>query len=752
MLDLSKPLAPVEGVTLFRDHEDPNLVYWLPDEIGLADLGGNTPDLFLQVFYPDAAVLGTEPLDRAVGAILSLGITCTLSTARQALVVAGAAAQIASAQPRLTAPPWEDGTVDLLLLDTLGHDDRPAAAVPADRLVRGIVGSRRPSLQDARLSAIFNARLDQRGTALVAAALEGQAGSLAGVLYDLKFAALRPAIDLRMRAELNRVASFFRAGAGVQAYYVGAEISAAFGTLRENGTIDVQVTSQMADPESERLVDQAVRDFYDVLMRELFRPTVSPAEAIGAATTAAGSAVQGSIVKFSFAWTETEHERWVAVDYRKRSATRRTHNPQAHLRQLAEVAGGPSRLIQRVPLSAAWRQFDVEIAAPEAFRAGSSLLQARTVLWRGRDGVLAPGEARDGGLRQPAAAAALADVAFTTIDAGPRRLSFVTMPDEPPHYWWQARLTYDRDDVVDSPAEIWSAPHQSSTSDLDLLPQVLAPERRVRLLTGAGPGPAPAQVDAHVLARAADGTTVAQRTLRITAAAPAAQWAVRRGEGAAVSLEAGLVYHYADGSQVRLPPRALVDAELVANSPFAGVVSLTPLVARVPDGTLEVLFEVRYLDAATGFTREGVQRLRPPFTGPASEVPVLRPGDKVSWKASAVLEDGSVRVLGAGESATGVVPISASATRRVRVEWLGAPPASRAIRVARVTLRVKRQDGTLGESRVIEFRGATPPDAVASVLPSEGTIEWAMETRFEDGRRESTRFEALGDDLLTVGA
>lgn len=753
MLDLSQPLSPVEGVTLFRDHEQPDLVYWLPDEIGLASQGDGAPDLSLQVFFPDAAVAGTEPLDRAVGSILSLGVHCTLSSAREALVRAGVVAQLQRDTVRLSAPPWEDGTVDLLLLDTLGHDDSAASITPADRLVKGIVGSRKPSLQDGRLSALFHARLDQRGTALVAAALEGAVGSVAGVLYDLKFAAMRPAIDLRMRAELNRVATFFRTSVGVQVYYVGADISAAFGEMRENGTIDVQVTSQMSDPESEKLVDQAVKDFYDLLMRELFKPTVSPAETIGAAASVAGAAGSGSIVKFSFAWIETEHERWIEVDYRKRSATRRTHNPQAHVRQLAAGAGGASRLVQRVPLSAAWRQFEVEIAAPDAFRPGAPLLQARAVLWRGRDGVLDAGAARDGGLRQPAAAAALADLALTSADQGPRRLAFVTMPDEPPNYWWQARFTYAQEDEVDSPSEVWSDPHLSSTSDLDLFPQVLAPERRVRLVFGAGPGPAPAQVDAEVVTRAADGSPLVSRTLRITSSKPEARWAVRRSEGRAVSMEARLVYHYPGGRLLRVPPREVVDRELVANSPFATEVSLTPLVARLPDDTLEVVFEVRYRDEPSGFAFESTTRLRPPgFVGDPVTVPVLRRGDLVAWKATVVRQDGSLRPLGDGESAGGVIGLTLGSTRRLTVEWIGAAPSARDIRVARLTVRTRLEDGSVGESRLVEFRGEEPPDPVTMVLPAGGTVEWSLDIRFEDGRRETTPFERHDDDLLTVGA
>src|SRR5262249_17043103 len=197
-----------------------------------------------------------------------------------------------------------------------------------DRMVLGVVGSKKPSLSDAGLAALFHARLDRRGTALVAAALAGQAGSMAGGLYNLSFSALRPAVNLRMSAGLDRLPAALKASAGVQGCYVRAEVSASFGKMREEGIIHVDLVSQVDDPETQKQVDQCVQDFYDTLMRQLFSPTVSPAEAL--ANVPVGGTAKASIVQLSFSYSHTEHERIVEVDYRKRAATRRIHNPQAH--------------------------------------------------------------------------------------------------------------------------------------------------------------------------------------------------------------------------------------------------------------------------------------------------------------------------------------------------------------------------------------------------------------------------------------
>jgi hypothetical protein len=741
MLDLSKQLEAVDGLVLFGDHERPDLVWYLPDEIDLDRTPDGAPDLSLQVFFPDDAV--RDGLEDALGSILSLGVVCGLSAERRELVEAALSERLGRDDLQLVAPSWEGGSVELLLLDSQGD----GTAAGDDRLVRGVVGSRRPSLQDGRLSAVFHARLDRRGTALVAAALDGSAGSLAGVLYDLQFPALRPALDLRMSADLDAVARHFQAGVGVKVYYVAAEITAGFGELRERGVIDVEVISQVADPEAERLVEQAVRDFYDVLMRELFRPTVSPAELAGPGGS--GPAAQTTPVRFTFAYTETRRERKVQVDYRKRSAGRRTHNPAAHLRRLAALGGGAGRLVQRVPLSAAWREVAVEVAAPGAFD-DPSLLGLEVVLWRGRDGVLAPDEARDGGLRMPAAAVALADLAFARDDLEPRRLAWVNQPQEPPFYRWQARLTYRPEAGVDSPVELWTEPHVSSSADLDLFPVVLAPRRETTLLVGAGHDDTLLGVEADLVASDPAGRVLARRRLAAKPDNPEARWTLRRGEGTPVTLEAALTFRYAGGRSLVLPGQRLVDRELVANTPFATSVRLTPVLAGPTDGLVEVTFVAGYGDPASGYRHDEVLRLRPPdFAGDGVAVPVLRPGDPVRWEAVALRPDRSTRRLGAGTSSGGVVVLEVSSERRVAVEWVGPPLADLGLRWVRVHLRARADDGSVLQARMVEWTDRAPPTPQAVLLPADGTIQWKVELRFPDGL-EATAFEALQGDLLAV--
>lgn len=749
MLDLSKPLGQIDGLTLFGDHENADLVYYLPDEIDLRMLTPDRPDLSLQIFYPDEAITGgAVNLENAVGAILSLGVQCKLSPVREELIRSTLASQRGSDNLRFTPPPWEDGTVELLLLDTQSSET-VASAVSDNQMVRGVVGSRRPSLSDGLLSSLFHVRLEQRGTALVTAAINGQIGSLAGVLYDLQFAALRPTVDLRMSADLNRCAEFFRGGVGVQVYYVSADISATFGKMREQGVIKVDLVSQATDPESERMVNECIKDFYDVLMRELFKPTVSPAETLGA-IGGMGSAPQTSIVKFTFAYTKVDHERIVEVDYRKRSATRRTHNPQSHLARLATIRGGASQVIQRVPLSSAWREFEVEVAAPSAFDE-ANLRQVRVVIWRGRDPVLSLEDARDGGLRMPANVIALADLALSKIDSNPRRLSWVTQPNEVPFYRWQARLSYAPVDDVDSPAEIWSEPHVSGSADLDLFPEILAPLHQTILKLGAAQAEIPQSIEAQLVVRDPKNQKLVERRLAVDATKPEARWGIRRSEQQRVTREATLVYRYEAGASLSRPPQQVLDRELFANDPFMKTIMVVPLVIGAPADLVEVVLIVRYEDLESRYRREVTRRLRPPnFIADDVRVPVLRARDVVTWEGLAIRGNGQTVSLGKGEIAGGTLPLQFSATRRIRVEWLGPTPADLGLSWLRATFRARRDDGNVIESATLEWRGTATEGEKSVMLPNEGRAEWSTEKRFEDGRKERSDFKVVDSDLIAV--
>lgn len=737
MLDLAQPLGPVEGLTLYGDHLDPSLVYYLPDEVKLA-VDGDRPAMSLQIFFPDEAVAGDAgDLRDSVGALLELGVTCDVDAARLERAREGVQARRGRDDVRLSPPPWEDGRIELLLdavSGAVGELDR-------DAMVAAVVGSRRPSLQDGRLAGLFHARLDRRGTALVDAALRGGLGTVAGVLYDVQFAALRPTLDMRIRADLDRVADFIRASLGVQTAYVGLELGFAWEDMKEQGIVEVTVTSLLDTAEAQRAADEVVKDFQDTVMRELFRPMVPPLAALASAT----AAPQGSMFKIGASWGHSEQTRVIEIDYSKRQATRRSHNPQSHLYGMAAAAGDPDRFIQRVPLGAAWRERALEIAAPQAF-ADPQLRQLAVAVWRGRDGVLPAGEAREDGLRMPADAHALADVGFTAEQAGPRRVAWVADPDEPPFYHWQARATWAPDDDVDSPAVLWSEPQASSSQDLDLFPSLLLPTRAVRWSLGEGLPADLSLVTLRAVARDASGTELATRLVSLAPGARAEQrWGVRRASTTAIEIDAAPTFHFEDGRRLERPAVRVIDPEVTILSPFVATRAIAMLVTGATPGVERIVVTFRYRDEAAGYAHEVVRTLAPPeFRAEDVRVPVLRADAEIEWEAERIDATGEVRRIAGGRTVKSIVIPAQGASRTVKLTWVGPALPDAGLTRLVVTVRARAESGEELERQVETYRGSAVPEARTVVIAApDGTLEAAIARRFTDGHEETEPFRRI---------
>ena len=334
-------------------------------------------------------------------------------------------------------------------------------------------------------------------------------------------------------------------------------------------------------------------------------------------------------------------------------------------------------------------------------------------------------------------------------DTASRHLAFVTQPAEPPFYRWQAQMTYAPADGIDSPAQIWSDPHVSSSSDLDLFPDILAPLHKAVLKLDAGQKPPPASVEAHLVARDGQGQTLAEHRLTVDAAHQDATWGVRRGESDQIAMDASLVYRYPDDASLVRPAAKLVDVELFADDPFRRTVTLVPLVLGAPADVQDVVLQVHYEDQATGY-RADVSRILPApgFHADDIPVPVVNADDKVTWTATAVRGSATVP-LGHGESAGGVVELKFSPTRRIRVDWVGPTPDALSLRWLRATFRARTGDQVL-DTETLEWRGTAVDAEQAVTLPADGVAEWSIERRYEDGHQETTPFVAVDSDLLAV--
>jgi hypothetical protein len=355
MLYLGETSYYYQGVTALPDHANRQQWYYLPVYPRLAhDPETGKPAISLYKYRGGAGDGGFLSLD--VDLAPGQGV---LDELRRRI----RAEERLPEEVQLSPLPVVDGWVRLVLLDA----QTPAPGEPASNFVTRILQATKPALYgDER--AMFSAQLTKEGATLVEASLHGEL-TVIGVGYQLDYVALRPAFQVRLSIQWDRVQRFFEQRFGVGFLVLSADIEKAISELRDARVIDLQ--SDLFVPEGED-ADQVVSDFAraEAEVREMitdafFTPSLEPHQetkdgwdkAVEAANSIHRSAVTGgasSYPSFSFKqvdWTRID-QKSLNIRMNQRSAVRRSIYPQGHLNGIAaEIAADPSSYIGSIDLN-----------------------------------------------------------------------------------------------------------------------------------------------------------------------------------------------------------------------------------------------------------------------------------------------------------------------------------------------------------------------------------------------------------------
>src|SRR5690606_12990540 len=122
------------------------------------------------------------------------------------------------------------------------------------------------------LRAIFSLALSQEGVAFLEGLYRDGAAPV-GVVYELDFFGLRPALDVRIHADLSRIYRHFGGGISGGYQFFKAEVMGELDRLTEDGAIQIEVTSQATGAEAERSKELALSHFKERIVQEMFQPT-----------------------------------------------------------------------------------------------------------------------------------------------------------------------------------------------------------------------------------------------------------------------------------------------------------------------------------------------------------------------------------------------------------------------------------------------------------------------------------------------
>ncbi|MFT3861568.1 hypothetical protein [Micropruina sp.] len=280
MLLLGSRTITVEGVTVFPDHADPDQFWYLPGPVQLARRPDGDQAFTFIKYKPAAVAAGAKG-----GGFLMFQVDLRLEPDLERRIVARLRS-IAKGRPRLTVVPFDEGTVQAIALNLQGSGGTSAQPAPEGsfRAVEQILGASTPSLQGNNTAA-FSLTLSQEGAIILEKAFE-QGTAPVGVLYDLKFTGMRPALHVEINADLERVYNQFGAALDAQVYFVQAGIDAAFEKLVQNGAIQIKVIDFVGGDDQADKEKWALDFFKENLLRQWFEPTLTPGQVAGGRVTA----------------------------------------------------------------------------------------------------------------------------------------------------------------------------------------------------------------------------------------------------------------------------------------------------------------------------------------------------------------------------------------------------------------------------------------------------------------------------------
>ncbi len=268
LLDSARTIT-VDGVTVFPDHADPDQFWYLPAPVQLARRGADNHANFTLISYKPAVVqAGVQ------GGGFLMFETMLRLTPQQEQRVRNRLSGVARGTPRLAAVPFDSGTVQCIALNLQGSGGTTASpgGPGTFNAVEKILGASIPSLHGDN-NAAFSLTLSQEGAIILEQAFQ-QRTTPVGVIYDLKFTGMRPALKVTLVADLKRVHDYFSASLSGQYYFVKAGIEIGLEKLKQDGVISITVEDFSSASDRAEQEKWALDLFKETLLNDWFKPTL----------------------------------------------------------------------------------------------------------------------------------------------------------------------------------------------------------------------------------------------------------------------------------------------------------------------------------------------------------------------------------------------------------------------------------------------------------------------------------------------
>lgn len=746
MLLLDSRTREIDGITVFPDHADPEQWYYMPLAPHLTTVrdraaGVDVPQFLLLGFRGDAGNGGFLNFDVNVGASQS-----QIDRLAQAI----ANDENLRNAPRLAPVPLEDGTVRLMMLGKAS--DSTAAPTGTQDFVLKIDHHAKPALYGNNQAA-FSVRLDQDGFTLMRSCLDGEILPVA-VIYSLDFLGLRPAYNIRLKVDWDRVQKHMDESFSVGFLFSSSEIGKAVDELVDSRAIVLESdTFVVESDETKGIIDRrdaALAQVRAMITEAFFNVSLPPwtpekkpdweraMDAVGRfagqqAAHAAGGPAMGLMPSFSYKrmdYTRMDRKS-LNVNFSERVAVKKSIHPQGHLAALTKTlrdGGLPlDRFVKQVSLDNDW-------------------FQKRRI---------------KGVVRADMAADEIASINLRARYAGKPKNALLTPAAPEANFEWLSELrngamvrevevdyevTFKSVDTSERPAVLKSQPRMVDVDNLEIMPRELYALVTVPVFAENFPWDRYTSVEVH-LRYTDEANGIAQRDVfRLTAEATSASWKMFMLDPARTGFEVRKVFRAKDNRDVEHAWAPCDDTQVVVRNPFPTrrVVQVVPSVNW--SEVSEAFVDFRYEDAANDLLVEESLSFSEGASSKAFAVDLRDPSRKsVFYRVGLHYKDG--RFVELPESMTNANRIALRADAKGRRIVTVRPPADFARRKLRkCTMRLRFEDFGAGlafeDEFVFENGSSLAEFEYDYVDPARMRYEYKASFLFENGLSKTGNWTA----------
>lgn len=751
MLLLDARSRIINGLSVFPDHADPEQWYFMPTAPHLTTrrdsaLGLDIPQFMLLGFRGDAGNGGFLNFDCNVGA----------SQAQ----IDDLAREIANAEnlrntPRIAPIPLEGGTVRLMMLgkDSAAPAPTGTPATPTGpQFVLKMDHSANPSLYGDNQAA-FSVQLDQDGFTVMQQVLDGEILPIA-VVYSLEFLGLRPAYNIRLKVDWDRVQKHMDESFSASILVFSTEIGKAVDELIDKRAIVLEADTFVAEGDDTKGIidrrDAALAQVRSMITEAFFNVSLPPwtpekkpdweraMDAVGRfaaaqSAQAAGGPAAGLMPSFSYKRMDYKRmdKKALNVNFSERVAVKKHIHPQGHLQSLFKTLRDG-----RVPMDHFVKQVSLD---NEWFKKRKLRVTARNDL--AADDIAsinvraAYGDKPQNALLTPAALETKFEW-FSQIDAG-KPLRDVAMEYE---------VTFKNIDATKRPARLKSQPWTVDIDNVEIVPRDLYSLITVPVMAENFPWERYSSVEVQ-LRYADDAHEIAQHdTLRLTKEAPSANWKMFVLDPDKTTFEVKKVFRALDNRDVEHGWQASDETQVTVRNPFPTrrVVQVVPSVDWTQ--VQEAFVDFRYEDPANNVLVEESMSFTEGTSSRAFAVDLRNPALKsVFYRISLQYKDS--RFVELPESMTNATRIAIKTdTKGHRIVTVRAPSAfeHRHLRKATVSLRFEDFAGGLSFADELVFEnGQSSGEFEYDYLdPARMRFEYSVRWLFENGLSKVTDWTA----------